>query len=130
MDSSSTVEESIKNNILSLLNNCIEKLNTNEENNIDQVVTIIKYLIENVEEHRDFAWSCSILLLLVQASDILCYHNFMSSFNGRPRIEIPKENLEYLLSLNFRVPHIAGMYNVSTKTIFRRMKENNLSVMT
>ena len=48
--------------------------------------------------------------------------------NGRPRINIPKEKLEYLLSLKFKVPHIAKMLGVSNMTIFRRFRQYELSV--
>ncbi len=48
--------------------------------------------------------------------------------NGRPRFDIPFEQLECLLTNHFTVPQIADLLNVSQRTIFRRMTEYGLSV--
>ena len=47
---------------------------------------------------------------------------------GRPRISVPTESIENLLAMNFSVPSIARMLHVSTDTIFRRMRDQGLSV--
>ena len=47
---------------------------------------------------------------------------------GRPRYDVPQEQLEHLLQLNFDCPTIATMLGVSLRTVRRRMDEYNLSV--
>ena len=47
---------------------------------------------------------------------------------GRPRFNIPFRQLEHLVSSNFSVPQIAGIVNVSVRTIRRRMLEYNLTI--
>ena len=48
--------------------------------------------------------------------------------NGRPRFDIPFEQLDCLLQNHFTVPQIADLLSVSQRTIFRRMSEYGLSV--
>ena len=53
------------------------------------------------------------------------------SFNhsrGRPRLEIPFNQLQYLLELGFSCPQIASVLGVSLSTVRRRMDEGNLSI--
>ena len=47
---------------------------------------------------------------------------------GRPRYDISKDQLQYLLENKFTVPQIAEMIAVSQRTVFRRMNEFSLSV--
>ncbi len=47
---------------------------------------------------------------------------------GRPRLNIQKEQLEYLLHLGFKCPQIAAVIGVSLSTVRRRMTEYGLSV--
>ena len=47
---------------------------------------------------------------------------------GRPRFQISKEQLQYLLEANFTVPQMAQMIGVSVRTVHRRMDEYGLSV--
>ena len=47
---------------------------------------------------------------------------------GRPRLDIPKEQLEYLLSMGFSGPQISTAIGVSLSTIRRRMTEYGLSI--
>ena len=47
---------------------------------------------------------------------------------GRPRLEIPINQLEYLLELGFSCPQIATVLGVSLSTVRRRMDEGNLSI--
>ena len=47
---------------------------------------------------------------------------------GRPRLDIPKEQLEYLLVMGFSGPEISSVIGVSLSTIRRRMTEYGLSV--
>lgn len=51
-----------------------------------------------------------------------------SGKTGRPRFDISKEHLEFLLEFDFTVPEIARLLDVSVRTIRRRMKELELSV--
>ena len=47
---------------------------------------------------------------------------------GRPRYDIPRSQLEYLLQNRFTVPQISSLLNVSVTTVRRRMEEYDLSV--
>lgn len=47
---------------------------------------------------------------------------------GRPKFDIKKEQLEYLLHLGFNCPRIADVLGVSLSTIRRRMSEFGLSI--
>ena len=47
---------------------------------------------------------------------------------GRPRFDIPREQLSLLIESHFNVPQMADMIGVSERTIHRRMLEYNLSI--
>ena len=47
---------------------------------------------------------------------------------GRPRYDIPREQLEFLLSRKFSVTAVAALLNVSVRTVRRRMEDNGLYV--
>lgn len=47
---------------------------------------------------------------------------------GRPRLEIDKNDLKNLLSTAFPLEPLAKLLNVSRRTLYRRMKDNCLSV--
>lgn len=49
---------------------------------------------------------------------------------GRPRFEIPREQLVWLIESKFTVPQIAEIIGVSVRTIHRRMSEYGLSIHT
>eukprot|EP00118_Oscarella_pearsei_P019981 m.215171 g.215171 ORF g.215171 m.215171 type:complete len:494 (+) comp39827_c0_seq1:250-1731(+) len=51
-----------------------------------------------------------------------------SGERGRPKFVITREQLEYLLDNDFKVPKIAAMLRVSVSTVRRRMTEFDLSV--
>ena len=45
-----------------------------------------------------------------------------SSSRGAPRLQVTKEQLRFFCHLQFSVPHMAKMLNVSVRTIHRRMR--------
>jgi len=45
-----------------------------------------------------------------------------SSFGGAPSFQIPKESLETLIGIGFRITEIAQLLNVSESTVYRRMR--------
>ena len=47
---------------------------------------------------------------------------------GRPRYDIPSEQVRFLLETKFTVPQISSLLGVSIRTIRRRMEEYSLSV--
>ena len=53
--------------------------------------------------------------------------NVVVSSRGRPRIEIGQEQLEYLVESQFRIKDIASLFNCSTRTVERRMRELHIS---
>ena len=50
------------------------------------------------------------------------------NIRGRPRLNVTKEQIEYLLHLGFSCPKLADVIGVSLSTIRRRMEEYGLSV--
>ena len=53
-----------------------------------------------------------------------------SENRGRPRFDIPKENLEYLLESGFKATDIATILGVSSKTVARRLEQYGIPVRT
>ncbi|XP_028415387.1 uncharacterized protein LOC114538407 [Dendronephthya gigantea] len=51
-----------------------------------------------------------------------------TGFKGRPKFDIPIDQLEYLLKNGFKVSDIASLFCVCQKTIHRRLQENGMSV--
>ena len=47
---------------------------------------------------------------------------------GRPRFEIPSEQISLLIESQFTVPQIADLIGVSVRTVYRRMSQYGLSV--
>lgn len=48
--------------------------------------------------------------------------------SGRPRLNIPKEQIEFFVEYGFKATDIAKMLCVSVKTVHRRLHEYNLSI--
>lgn len=102
---------------------------------LDSLIFAIESLTS--ENTTQFSWAGSTLELLERAVALLvnfCEINPRSPQRflkaGRPTIQIQFSNLEYLLSLRFRVKDIAEFYGVSRYTISRRLRENGTSVTT
>ena len=86
-------------------------------NNEQSAVNLLKYAYETLKQIYDDPvendlYSCPVVL----------------GTNGRPRFDIPLEQIECLLQNHFTIPQIADLLNVSERTIFRRMSEYGLSV--
>lgn len=47
---------------------------------------------------------------------------------GRPRIDIKREQLEYLIEKNISIPDIAGVLGICVNTVKRRLREHGLSL--
>lgn len=47
---------------------------------------------------------------------------------GRPRFEIPSEQISLLIESQFTVPQIADLIGVSVRTVYRRMSQYGLSI--
>ena len=47
---------------------------------------------------------------------------------GRPRVEISKDQLDYLFEYELKTPDIAEALGVSVNTIKRRLREFNISI--
>ena len=58
------------------------------------------------------------------------YHTSLIHYGneGRPQLNIPRNQLAYMLEMTFTVPQIASILKVSVRTIRRRMSEYELSV--
>ena len=53
-----------------------------------------------------------------------------SGYKGRPRYEIPYQQLELFLEYKFSLKMMEQMLGVSVKTVGRRLKELGLSILT
>ena len=47
---------------------------------------------------------------------------------GRPRYEIGRDQLQYLLDVGFRVPDISRVLGISQRTVWRRIQEHSIDV--
>ncbi len=47
---------------------------------------------------------------------------------GRPKLNIPRSQVQHLLENGFTCPQIASIFGVSTRTVHRRLEEYNFSV--
>ena len=70
------------------------------------------------------------VLELAMVQDIELFHlSSVTREKGRPRIDIPEEQLRFLKEHNFKNTEIANMFLVSPKTISRRIREYNLEAL-
>jgi hypothetical protein len=83
----------------------------------------------------------SLLICLEEARQLIgelnadAYYGYVpgkifSGNRGRPKFNITKEQLEFMLEYKFTVPQISKMLNVSTSTIARRLHHYGLSTST
>ena len=75
----------------------------------------------------------AILQSLLERSDCEIHRGYQASLiyedtPGRPRFDVPRNQLACLLEVRFTVPQIADILGVSVRTVRRRMAEYDLSV--
>ena len=80
---------------------------------IRQALTIIQDMILTSQQRNDSRYQSSV----VHDGSV-----------GRPSFQIPRTQLNYLLSMNFTVPQISTILGVSVRTVRRRMSDYGLSV--
>jgi transcriptional regulator of acetoin/glycerol metabolism len=102
---------------------------------MDRVITRLDSVVEAIQSVREYyhlQWADEVLNLLWQAINGLDLDIFpsISRAAGRPKILVPTHAIENLLAMNFTVEKIACMLGISRDTVFRRMRENGLSVST
>ena len=105
--------------------------------NIDYARYRVDWVRSMIDEDNDMS---ELLQLVTQAQNILgdldsdIYYRSspierqITGFRGRPKFEIPEEQLELFLDYNFSVEQIAKMLGVCSKTVHRRLKQHGLSV--
>jgi len=49
---------------------------------------------------------------------------------GRPKLDVPQEQLQFLVERRFNIPQIASLLGVSERTVERRLREFNLNIST
>lgn len=49
---------------------------------------------------------------------------------GRPKLNVPQEQLQFLIERRFNTTQIASLLGVSPRTIERRLREHNLNIST
>ena len=59
-----------------------------------------------------------------------CSERIFTGMNGRPKFNIPKEQLEFFIEQGFTVPAIAEILGVSSQTVERRLQQYNLHLRT
>lgn len=63
-----------------------------------------------------------------QAESFTAFRVFYTGNRGKPKIDIPKEHLEFFLDRRFSVQSIADLLGISKRTVERRLHQYNLSV--
>ncbi|KAK6188640.1 hypothetical protein SNE40_004780 [Patella caerulea] len=58
----------------------------------------------------------------------LQFHTSASGCPGRPKIILPKEQLEFLVSCQFKAADIAHFYGISQRTVFRRLADHDIRI--
>ena len=79
---------------------------------------------ENLDEVRN-------ILLRVEQMWVPTFHQLSTSqpgTSGRPRFEIPKEQLEYFVEHEITIPDIAQALGVSVSTVKRRLRDHGISI--
>lgn len=117
------------NRCLVQLQNCVtslQDLSTDISDILPELYVVLEYC-----QDLPFESSIEVVRLLERAITVLEQSQTRCEVQiGRPRIHIPRQSLEYLLSINFKVSDIAKIYHVSRRTISDRLMEFNLSVRT
>lgn len=125
------------NHIITALENISDPLE------IDGLILRLDYLIRtlvNLEDHpqtdeiiRLLGEACNDLtseaqLRLVEEEAVDFAPQVRTQRRGRPAFEIKEQQLSFLLNEGFKIPTIALLLRVSTRTVERRMKKYGLSV--
>ena len=79
---------------------------------LDDLIASLRTLLTQWNEYRDILDSTSSRC----AFQVSVLHN---GRRGRPRFEIAKEQIEYLLSISFTWTEIAGLLGISRMTLYR-----------
>ena len=85
----------------------------------EQACELVRQALLSIQEMQDSQW-------MVSVRHTPSVHRMGAV--GRPRFDIPREQLSLLIESQFTVPQIADMIGVSERTIHRRMSEYGLSI--
>ncbi|CAG7820708.1 unnamed protein product, partial [Allacma fusca] len=91
---------------------------------LEQIILLVESEGENAENHNLIEH----VMDLINTVENIQETSVKTRLPGQPKIQIPKESIEELLELKFSARCIAKIYNVSDKTIYRRLKEYGMSV--
>lgn len=81
-------------------------------------------ILEDLQDSQSMMANTEPLCRLGYAANVVAGGNMV----GRPRLDVPKDQLEYLLSMGFSGPQISTAIGVSLSTIRRRMTQYGLTV--
>jgi len=108
--------------------NCQNLINSNGA--FDVIIPRLESMCLFLQENpiaQSFSWkNTAIQILTLAIQELSNFDQFCA--NSNRKIEIPVENIEFLLSIKFKVVDIAKLYRVSRFTISRRLAESGLSV--
>lgn len=117
--------------VCNTLESCLRTLRE-DDTNWDFVVSRVDsalLAISDISSIYSIPWAHSISQQLELVTELLLESEHMGQKRrGRPKVALPVTTIESLVSMNFKVPEIAKMFNVSVTTVFRTMRENNISV--
>lgn len=73
-----------------------------------------------VREAREMVTSAN------DSPDAFCSRSIFTEQYGRPRQNVPQEQLQFLLERRFKTPQVAALLGVSQRTVERRLREYNM----
>lgn len=72
------------------------------------------------------------MLSIIDKDEDICCSNSLpvmkTGFKGRPKFDIPREQLQHLIDVGFKATDIDKMLCISEKTVYRRLEENGKSI--
>lgn len=72
------------------------------------------------------------MLSIIDKDEDICCSNSLpvmkTGFKGRPKFDIPREQLQHLIDVRFKETDIDKMLCISEKTVYRRLEENGKSI--
>ena len=133
--------ELVSTNIRAVLNDVINKLQCRDcsvnidfaRYKIDWLCALLLRVGGNLEDSllRYLLEAQRMLAIIDKGEDICCSSSLpvmTTGFKGRPKFDIPREQLQYSIDIGFKATDIAKMLCISEKTVYRRLEESGMSI--
>jgi len=126
----SSIEAELKSQAISCIENCLELLHSGTQDAEKTVIIRVESLLQVLLEVENYqaVWLDNVIQLLEEIIYNAEGDLFVAMPPGRPRSQVRVSTIEFLLAQRFSVPKISKMLCVSTRTIFRRLQENGITV--